>query len=194
MEKGFTSETSMIEEIIAPENDLEHSIISEKSWREGALWGKPRWGHPEGKIIYHVREVLDNIDRLKVDKKRRLDLRLIAITHDNFKHLEDQSRPRNWDLHHAVYARKFAEKFIIDTQVLDVIELHDEAFYAWRLSHPFQMPDQGYLKLEKLLSRLNGNLDLFYQFFKCDTSTGDKIQTPVTWFEEIVNGIDPVYL
>jgi hypothetical protein len=32
---------------------------------------------------------------------------------------------------HAIFARKFAEQFSIDEEILEIIELHDEAFNSW---------------------------------------------------------------
>jgi DnaJ-class molecular chaperone len=53
---GIINNIKMIEEIIKCETELEKTIISDKDFIEGALWGKPRNGHPEGKVFIHIGE------------------------------------------------------------------------------------------------------------------------------------------
>lgn len=175
---------AFILDIIKPETELELSLINHNSWMEGAFWGEPRKGHPEGKVIFHVREVLDNVEKITADKKLRSDLRLVSIIHDNFKHLEEQTRPRqDWAKHHAVFAYKFAENFPIHKEVLKVIELHDEAYYAWRKYKKNEL-DKAEQRLNVLTEKIGTkHLQLFYLFFKCDTFTGDKNIESVHWFE-----------
>jgi hypothetical protein len=79
----------------------------------------------------HVVEVLANVEDEAVNPRDRARLRLIALTHDTFKHLVDVRQPREGENHHAMIARRFAERYTDDAEVLDVIELHDEAFNAW---------------------------------------------------------------
>ena len=113
----------MLSDIIQPETELENFIIQQEDWQTGAFWGEPRPGHPEGKVVFHIREVLDNVDRITTNPIQREDLRLITIIHDNFKHLEETIRPRqDWSRHHAVYARNFAKEFIERQHILNVIE------------------------------------------------------------------------
>ena len=190
------SALEMLCDFIKPENELERKIISDKLFQEGVFWGEPRWGHPEGKVIFHIREVLDNVDKIsEISASFRADLRITAILHDSFKHLEEQTRPRlNWDKHHAVYARKFAERYIHQKHILDLIELHDEAYYAWHL-----FKNSNILSSEQKLSALLERFDeehkqLYYLFFKSDTYTGDKIIDSVLWFEDRVKGLNIVDL
>lgn len=173
---------------INPETSLEHQILQDGQWQEGAFWGEPRPGHPEGKVIYHIHEVLENVDKASTNPKIRQQLRLIAIIHDTFKHLEEQTRPRtDWSKHHAIFALNFAKKHITDKAVLDVIELHDEAYYAWRATLSGKH-EKAQRILDKIQHRFTNRaaLQLYYLFFKCDTQTGDKFQHPITWFEEVM--------
>jgi len=159
----------------------------------GLNWGIPRYGHPEGKILYHIKEVLDNIYSIPNLKEEDLKkLRIIAFVHDTFKYKEDKGRPRNWQKHHAIYAKNFLAQFTSDKVLLDLVELHDEAYYIWRRIHLQKQPDLGVLQKQRLLERLGEHLQLFYLFFKCDTQTGDKIQSPVSWFEQTMEGIEVV--
>ena len=183
----------MVFDFIKPETNLEKTLIQQDAWLEGAFWGEPRPGHPEGKVIFHIKEVLKNVDKATQNPLLRQQLRLVTIVHDNFKHLEETVRPRqDWSKHHAVYAMKFAQNFIEQQHILDVIELHDEAYYAWHLSRQ-QEAHRAHLRLNQLFDRLGSeHKQLFYLFFKCDTFTGDKTLASVNWFEETVKGIDPI--
>lgn len=175
----------IVNDLILPENSLEATIIQNKSFNKGLFWGKPRYGHPEGQIIYHIREVLDNVEKVIEDDVMRQQLRLITLIHDTFKYKEDRSYPRNWDKHHAKLARDFAEYYIDDETVLDIIELHDEAYYCWRWENVYFRTEIAKKRIANLLDRIGEeNLQLYYLFFKCDTQTGDKTQEPIQWFEQ----------
>lgn len=179
--------------LLQPENELEQLLLAQPEFLEGLNWGFPRYGHPEGKVLFHVREVLDNIDRIQtLSATTRKRLRSITFVHDTFKYSEDKNRPRDWTRHHSILARDFLNRFMKDKPTLDVIELHDEAFYAWRNIHLADQEERGTARFQQLLDRLSDNLQLYYLFFKCDTRTGDKIQAPLKWFEEYVQGIDLV--
>ena len=192
MKNGTLSDV-WIETLLKPENEIERTILKDPSFRNGLMWGKPRFGHPEGKIIYHIREVLDNIDKLSIPPKQRMQLRIITFAHDTFKCNEDKSgNPRDWSKHHAVYARKFLERYTNDLTILSITELHDEAYYCWRNIHLYGKAEFGKKQLEQLLSQLGENLQLYYLFFKCDTKTGDKNQAPLKWFEKTVKQINIV--
>ncbi|NRA49112.1 MAG: hypothetical protein HRU12_08250 [Phaeodactylibacter sp.] len=178
-----------LRQLICPENAAEAALIKNPAFQEGLLWGVPRFGHPEGEIYKHIIEVLSNVDKLDVPPSVRRKLRLITLVHDTFKHLEVRGIPRDWSKHHGVLARKFMEQYTSDKSVLDIVELHDEAFYAWRCIFIYQLPRKGKKRLNHLLDRLGNNLQLYYLFFKCDTETGDKIQAPLQWFENVVPDI-----
>jgi hypothetical protein len=181
-----------IESRITPETTQERAIIQHPEWQEGAMWGKPRYGHPEGKILYHIEEVLQNVEAIQPEAVTRQALRFITLTHDNFKHKEHRGFPRDWSRHHAILARHFSEQFTDNQAILDVIELHDEAYYIWKMKYRIIRKSAVQQRLDKLLLRLGNNLQLFYLFFKCDTQTGDKNQKSIEWFEATVKDIDIV--
>jgi hypothetical protein len=116
--------------VIVPETDLEGRIVSDPEWQEGAAWGDPRPGHPEGGVSAHIEAVLRNVDDEALDATDRERLRLVALIYDTFKHRVDRSQPMSGENHHAMIARRFAEGCVDDLTLLDVIELHDEAYDA----------------------------------------------------------------
>lgn len=181
-----------LESILQPETALERRLIQDPEFRRGLGWGIPRFGHPEGEVYKHIREVLDNIDRFDISADEREKLRLITFVHDTFKHLEDKSYPRDWSKHHGVYARRFLERHYDDPVVLRIVELHDEAYYAWRHKHLYHQHREGSERLQRLLQAMGDDIQLYYLFFKADTQTGDKNQAPLKWFEMVVKDIEVV--
>ena len=111
-----------LDRILQPETPLERLIIQDKGFRRGLLWGVPRYGHPEGEVYKHIRDVFDNIDRLQVAQLVRERLRLVALVHDSFKHKEDKRKPRDWSKHHGVLARQFLAQYTDDEVVLTITE------------------------------------------------------------------------
>lgn len=188
MEK-LSKESINLEEELQAENDLERTLIKQPSFRKGLLWGVPRYGHPEGEIYKHIKEVYQNIDRLDIDDHTRYQLRIIALTHDTFKNIEDKNRPRDWSKHHAILARNFLAQFLDDPTILKIVELHDEAYYSWRSIHLYKDVVKGEKRWDKLLKALGKDVQLYYLFFKCDTQTGDKNQAPLKWVEKNTPGI-----
>lgn len=178
--------------LLKPETELEEAFLKDEDFLAGLFWGKPRFGHPEGEVVYHIREVLDNVDKLDIDAEMRRRLRIITFVHDTFKHVEDRSIPRDWSRHHAALACKFLAKYTDEKVLLDVTALHDEAYYAWRAIHLYDKEESGEQRMKDLLDTVGEGLQLFYLFFKCDTQTGDKVQAPVRWFEETVKNIEIV--
>lgn len=172
-----------------PETELERAFLKDPAFLKGLHWGVPRYGHPEGEIYKHILEVLDNINCLDVDEDMRRDLRIIAFIHDTFKYQEDKSLPRDWTKHHAVFARKFAQKYIKKKYLLDIIEHHDDAYHCWQLHYIYKKQEASNNKLVRLLDKLGNSLQLYYLFFKCDTLTGDKNPAPLQWFEETIENI-----
>jgi hypothetical protein len=174
----------LIEDIIKPENQVERNIAGCPDFEEGALYGKARRGHPEGQVIYHIKEVLANVDKHAETDEEREKLRQIAILHDTFKHKVDRTKPKHGENHHGTIARRFAEDFITDKDVLEIIEHHDDAYNAW--SKGDRDGDWGAAKrrAEKLIDALifAEVLNLYMAFYFCDNNTGDKSQDCYYWF------------
>lgn len=179
-----------IEDIIKPMKGIEFDICGDPDFIEGVLYGVPRPGHPEGQIIYHIEEVLDNIDRFYVDDNYRGSLRLIAMTHDTFKHKVDRSMPRTGENHHGMIARRFMEKYVDDEKVLGIIEMHDEAYNAWCKGSRNDKWDKAKARAISLIANLeaHGALDMYIKFYNCDNNTGSKNQDCYQWFCDMAMG------
>ncbi len=177
-----------IKTLIKPENGIEVAICGDDEFVVGANWGKVRSGHPEAQVIYHIEEVLNNIDEFYSDDPDRQDLRVIALTHDTFKHKVDRNKPKSGANHHGTIARVFTQKFITDTQILQIIERHDEAYNSWsvdgRRGNWYKAKRRANQLIQGLL--IEGCLDLYVKFYKCDNRTGDKEQDNYDWFVGLI--------
>ncbi len=168
------------------ETQLEKKIGADNEWQQGIVWGKPRAGHHEGQVMYHIAEVLANVDRLARTDDERCALRLIALIHDTFKYRVDPSKPRVGDNHHAVLARTFAERYLNDPALLEVIELHDEAFNSWRMGASKGRWHEAEERASRLVARLGSYLPLYMRFFCADTQTASKERDALVWFEQLL--------
>ena len=166
-----------------PETGLERAVWENPELRRGLAWGRPRTGHPEGAVGAHVADLLARLDRASESGERRRALRFVALVHDSFKHAVDRSRPRTGENHHAMRARRFAERYVDDERLLSVIELHDRPYAVWRRLRRTGAVDEG--RLEDLLARVP-DLELLRRFVALDGSTEGKDPEPVRWFEEVV--------
>ncbi len=165
------------------ETPLEALICADPAWQDGAQWGEPRSGHPEGKVIYHIAEVLANVDRHATSPQERRDLRLIALIHDTFKYRVDRDKPKSGENHHAMIARRFAERFLGDRALLHIIELHDEAYNSWQVGARKGKWDVAEERASRLVARLGEALPLYVRFYRCDNETGSKSAESLRWFE-----------
>jgi len=164
-------------------NELERSIADDPLFRQGLEYGRPRRGHPEGAVKYHIADVLKNVETWYAPSPFYRSLRLVALIHDTFKFQVDRTRQPCGPNHHGAYARRFAENYLDDEAVLDVIEWHDEAYNAWFSGQRKGSWERAQQRVERLLARLGENLDLYLAFYRCDNETGDKTPEGRLWFE-----------
>lgn len=169
-----------------PETDLEKRICLDPEWEKGSLWGVPRPGHSEGQVLYHIAEVLANVDRLASSDEERRDLRLIALIHDTFKYRVDPGKPKVGENHHAKIARRFAQRYLDNMMLLEIIELHDEAFNSWRLGALKGRWSEAEARVDRLIARLGESLLLYVRFFRADNQTESKDQDALDWFEQVL--------
>ncbi len=168
------------------ETDLERRIAADPEWQRGVVWGKPRTGHLEGPIMYHIADLLANIDRQCPDLEERSALRLIALVHDTFKYEVDERRPKIGTNHHGYLARIFASRYISDPLLLDIIELHDEAYHCWRLGHYKGKWQHAEDRLNHLVEKMGAAFPLYIRFFYVDSDTDSKNPEPMAWIERFL--------
>jgi hypothetical protein len=163
-----------------PETDLERALARDPMLREGLAWGRPRRGHPEGTVGAHVADLLETIDRWGETGTRREELRFIALVHDSLKYRVQGWRPKTGENHHAMRARRFAERYTDDERLLAAIEEHDRPYNLWRMARRAGRPEDH--NLAEMLDRIP-DLDLFLRFVELDGSTKGKTEEPIHWLK-----------
>jgi hypothetical protein len=161
------------------ENELEEAVAREPELLEGLAWGKPREAHPEGAVGSHVAQLLDEIDRSGEEGERRALLRFVSLIHDSFKNRVRNWLPRSGFNHHAMRARRFAERFTDDERLLTTIELHDRPYELWK-----KMRRRGRLDeraFDGMLGRIPDHA-LFLRFIEIDGASEAKNPEPIAWF------------
>ncbi len=82
-------------------------------------------------------------------------------------------------------ARHFAERYTDDAALLDVIELHDEAYNSWVKGERSGKWPAAEARAHRLIDRLGPNLALYVRFYHADNATGNKDERPFNWFVTI---------
>jgi hypothetical protein len=163
------------------ESELERELAADPVLLAGLAWGRPRSGHPEGRVGEHVADLLRTIDDWGETGQRRADLRLMALVHDSLKYEVSNWRPRRGENHHAMRARRFAEGYTGDERLLAAIELHDRPYAIWRgVGRRVGAADAA---IDRMLGRIP-DVDLFLRFVELDGSTEGKNPEPVRWLGE----------
>lgn len=162
------------------ETPLECAIVGDPEWMKGAAW---KQSCAESTAKDHIQQILEVIDQLWGQSEDRSRLRLIALIHDAFKHKSACPPPGSEQRTHGHWARQFAERFIADEGVLTVLALYDGSFQAmlWKTLHENrEAAQQG---ARALIARLGPHLDLFMQFYACDSHTGADSTAHYQWFQ-----------
>jgi hypothetical protein len=164
-----------------PETELERRLADDPQMLRGLAWGEPRAGHPEGPVGTHVSHLLEALERSGESGERRELLRFIVLVHDSFKAQVRERLPRVGENHHAMRARRYAEKLIDDERVLATIELHDRPYSLWRKMHRRgKVDERGFRRMMKRIP----DPELFLRFIELDASTEGKRPEPVEWFRD----------
>ena len=86
-------------------------------------------------------------------------------------------------------ARRFAERHLADADLLDVIELHDDAYLAWRHGRRTGDWAGAERRARALLDRLGDRFGLFMRFYQADNETGGKTDEHRHWFGGLRDGL-----
>jgi len=163
-----------------PETELERALSEDPVLQEGLAWGQPRRGHPEGSVGAHVADLLRTIERWGETGKRREELRFLALVHDALKNRVQNWRPKTGENHHAMRARRFAERYVEDERLLSTIEQHDRPYSLWRrFRRTGRLDDHA---ISEMLKRIP-DMDLFMRFVELDGSTEGKNHEPIHWLK-----------
>lgn len=151
----------------------------------GLAWGEPRSGHPEGNVGAHVRQLLETIDEWGETEPRRSELRFMAIVHDALKYRVRGWLPKVGENHHAMRARRVAERYTSDERLLAAIELHDRPYAIWRRTRRDSARERR--ALGELVRRIP-DVGLFVRFVQLDGSSEGKNPEPIVWLRSDLSG------
>jgi hypothetical protein len=166
---------------LRPETNLERALLRDPELQRGLAWGRPRKGHPEGSVGSHVADLFETIDAWGERGHRREELRFLALVHDSLKYRVQHWRPKTGENHHAMRARRFAERYTDDERLLGAIEQHDRPYGLWRkLKRTGRLHDDAF---ERMLGHIP-DLDLFVRFVELDGSSEGKRPEPVDWLKD----------
>lgn len=163
------------------EDERERRLVKDPIVMKGLAWGRPRDGHPEGRVGLHVADLLRVIERWGERDPRRGELRFISLVHDSLKWRVLPWLPKRGANHHAARARRFAEGYTDDERLLATIELHDAPYAVWRqLMRTGEFDGDAF---DGMLDRVP-DLGLFLRFAELDAATEGKDDEPVEWLRE----------
>jgi hypothetical protein len=130
-----------------------------------------------------VADLLETVDRWGETGQRRAELRFLALIHDSMKYEVRNWLPKVGENHHAMRARRFAERYTSDERLLATIEHHDRPYALWRRSRRTGRLDTE--RLDRVLDRIPDR-ELFLRFVELDASTEGKRPEPVEWLRKEV--------
>jgi 5'-deoxynucleotidase YfbR-like HD superfamily hydrolase len=162
-----------------PETELERALVADPDLLAGLAWGRPRRGHPEGSVAAHVADLLATIDSWNERGVRRDELRFLALVHDALKRRVHGWLPKRGGNHHAMRARRLAERYTDDERLLAVLEQHDRPYALWRrLRRTGSVDEEAFAAMASQIP----DLSLFLRFVELDGSTEGKNPEPIEWF------------
>jgi len=161
--------------------DVISRVLSDPRYLEGIEYGKPRPGHPEGKVRYHIRELEENLERLKsrISEEQYWKLKFLIHVHDTFKANAVPDSPIESPHSHASLATKFTAEFTEEADLLAMIQYHDVNFALWKQFAVTGAYDSQ--RFENLLETIQ-DWDLFLMFLIIDGSTEGKDPEKIRWF------------
>jgi hypothetical protein len=162
--------------------DIVVQVISDPRYQKNIEYGKPRSGHPEGKVKYHIAELEENLEKLasrRISEQQYWKLKFLIHIHDTFKTDANPDLPILSPNSHASLAREFASEFVGDADLLNMIQFHDENYALWKQFAATGSYDNQ--RFETLLNAIH-DWNLFLMFIIIDGCTEGKEPAKTGWF------------
>ncbi len=164
-------------------------IRSDERYQNNLDWGEPRSGHPEGSVRCHIDELEINLGRLKsrLSEDDVAKLRILVHTHDTFKAESKRGVPISHPRSHSSLAKEFLAQFTDESDLLDIVQLHDEPYALWRKFLASGRHEDRLLELIDAIADWN----LFLAFLIIDGCTKGKTREPLIWFfDQVQDRVD----
>jgi hypothetical protein len=162
--------------------EIIEKIKKDPRYLKNIEYGEPRPGHPEGQVKYHIAILETNLEILR-NKGISLDdywkLMFLIHVHDSFKAEAQDNTPTLHPYNHATLAKEYAREFTDDTDLLNIIQYHDENYELWKeYSQTNQYSSDRFQNLLEVIK----NWDLFLMFIIIDGCTKGKDYSKLAWF------------
>jgi hypothetical protein len=166
------------------------AITADPRYLANLDWGEARPGHPEATVRAHIAEIEPNLELLrpKLTDEEYWKLKLLIHTHDSFKAESQPGVSITDSRSHASLARAFLATHCDDSDMLAMVQFHDEPFALYR-----QFESKGKCNQGRFNALLRGIRDwnLFLAFNIIDGCTARKSREPLQWlFREVVGKVE----
>ena len=157
------------------------ALIQDERYQRHLDWGEPRHGHPEGSLRAHIADLERNATHFlpRLPEANGWRLRLLIHAHDTFKPEAAEGAKIIEPGSHASLARAFLAEFCPDdTELLNLVQFHDEPYALWRQERHFKL---SRARLDALFATIH-DWDLYLAFLIVDGCTEGKGREPLRWF------------
>ncbi len=157
-------------------------VKADPLYQKNIEYGEPRPGHPEGKLKFHIADLESNLERLRekgISDEEYWKSKFMIHVHDICKPEAQENTPTLHPCNHATLAKEYAREFTNDTDLLNMIQYHDENYELWKEYLQTSRYNSG--RFQNLLETIE-NWDLFLMFIIIDGCTKGKDYAKLGWF------------
>ncbi|MBE0670302.1 MAG: hypothetical protein IH588_06925 [Anaerolineales bacterium] len=162
--------------------DIIEKIKADPRYQRNIEYGEPRSGHPEGKVKFHIVDLEANLEALRgrgIGEEDYWKLKFMIHVHDSFKAEAEKYSPTLHPRNHATLAREYASQFTDDSDLLNILQYHDENYKLWKEYTQTGKYDKEVF--ENMLAVIK-DWDLFLAFTIIDGCTNGKEYSKLGWF------------
>jgi len=161
--------------------EILNEVMNDARYLKNIEYGKPRSGHPEGKIKLHILDLEENLKKLapRISIEQFWKLKFLIHVHDTFKVDAVPNVKIESPNSHASLARSFAAEFTNEVDLLNMIQYHDVIFSLWR---QFSATNNYYEERLDLLIETIDDWELFLLFMIVDGCAKGKNPNVLPWF------------
>jgi hypothetical protein len=162
---------------------LTERVIADERYQKNIEYEQTEAGHPEGKVKQHIADLESNLEKLKYRLSNKEDywkLKFLIHVHDIFKvEASKTGVPADHPHSHESLARTFASEFTDDTDLLNIIQYHDENYTLWK---QYKRDGQYDVKWLQHILAIIHDWDLYLTFTIIDGRTEGKDIEKLAWF------------
>lgn len=165
--------------------------MADPRYQRNIEYGHPRSGHPEGKVKLHIIDLESNLEQLvqrDISSEDYWKLKFLIHVHDTFKAEAEQDVSILHHRSHATLAREYANQYTNDTDLLNILQFHDQNYVLWK---DYLRTGSYDMETLNMLFDAIQNWDLFLMFTIIDGCTKGKDYSKLTWFIDEVRKYKP---